>query len=264
MAPSFLNFKELRRRSRASFRTERSTDSSSDSASNQPTPTSGSLTPPSIAAQSDPALNLQLKDQQQQSPPATAIPRPNPHPYPNGATNRYSVSGMVGLGSPVPGGKGPSLPVSQYSPQITNVADNSWVSGCGGPLLESQGLREIGRGSNSKYMLTRTGIPKSPSRSWHHRGPVSSVSRRNPYRQPTRRQLPPYFLACQQLSLQGFGLLDARRKPPAVRVLKPETRQQRILQPHSRFTLDGSHDPARRRSAIATGYPTRKGLPGDL
>ncbi|KAL2263118.1 hypothetical protein VTK26DRAFT_8139 [Humicola hyalothermophila] len=126
MAPSFLNFKELRRRSKASFRTEQSTDSSSDS-SNQTTPTSGSLTPPSIAAQSDPALNLQLKDHAQ-PPHATAIPRPHPHPYPNGASNRHSVAGTVGLGSPVPpGGKGPSLPTSQYSPQITNVPDNSWA-----------------------------------------------------------------------------------------------------------------------------------------
>ncbi|KAL2128643.1 hypothetical protein VTI74DRAFT_8903 [Chaetomium olivicolor] len=34
---------------------------------------------------------------------------------------------MVGLGSPVPGGRGPSLPVSQYSPRISNVADSSWA-----------------------------------------------------------------------------------------------------------------------------------------
>ncbi|KAK4040996.1 putative peptidase family-domain-containing protein [Parachaetomium inaequale] len=124
MPPSFLNFKELRRRSRASFRTERSTDESSEGSN--PTPTSGSLTPPSIGAQSDPALNLQIKDQLP-PPPATAIPRPQPHPYPNGGSNRYSVSGMSGLGSPVPGGRGPSLPVSQYSPRVTNVADGSWV-----------------------------------------------------------------------------------------------------------------------------------------
>lgn len=34
---------------------------------------------------------------------------------------------MTGLGVPVQGGRGPSLPVSQFSPQITNVSDNSWV-----------------------------------------------------------------------------------------------------------------------------------------
>ncbi|KAL2194553.1 putative peptidase family-domain-containing protein [Corynascus similis CBS 632.67] len=128
MPPSFLNFKELRRRSRASFKTERSTDESSET-SNHTTPTSGSLTPPSIGADSDPALNLQLKDQPQPQPPSvpsTAVARPQPHPFPN-ASNRYSVSGMSGLGSPVPGGRGPSLPVSQFSPRIINVADNSWV-----------------------------------------------------------------------------------------------------------------------------------------
>ncbi|KAH6844860.1 putative peptidase family-domain-containing protein [Chaetomium sp. MPI-CAGE-AT-0009] len=126
MAPSFFNFKELRKRSKASFRTERSADESSE-AGNNTTPTSGSLTPPSIGAQSDPALNLQLKDQPL-PPPATVLPRPQSHLYLNGGSNRNSVSGMIGLGSPVPGGRGPSLPVSQYSPQITNVADGSWVS----------------------------------------------------------------------------------------------------------------------------------------
>ncbi|KAK3376001.1 putative peptidase family-domain-containing protein [Lasiosphaeria ovina] len=128
MAPSFLNFKELRRRSRASFRTERSTDTASD-ASQGNTPTSGSLTPPSIGQQSDPALNLQLKDQLL-SPNSIPLSRPPPQPYPNAATNRYSVSGMAGLGSPVPaaqGGRVPSLPVSQYSPRVTNLSENSWV-----------------------------------------------------------------------------------------------------------------------------------------
>ncbi|KAK3305525.1 putative peptidase family-domain-containing protein [Chaetomium strumarium] len=125
MAPSFLNFKELRRRSKASFKTEHSTDESSD-ISNTTTPTSGSLTPPSIAAQSDPALHLQVKDQPRPLSAVTA-PRPQPHPYPNGGSNRHSVSGMAGLGSPVPGARSSVLSVSQYSPRITNVADGSWV-----------------------------------------------------------------------------------------------------------------------------------------
>src|SRR5690606_26559886 len=134
MPPSFLNFKELRRRSRASFRTERSTDESSE-ASNHTAPTNGSLTPPSIGAESDPALNLQLKDQPQShaiSPPAAA--RPQTHPFAN-ASNRHSVSGMIGLGSPVPPGKGPNLPVSQYSPRISNVADGSWVRSLAVPAV---------------------------------------------------------------------------------------------------------------------------------
>ncbi|KAH6614746.1 putative peptidase family-domain-containing protein [Chaetomium sp. MPI-SDFR-AT-0129] len=125
MAPSIFKLKELRRRSKASFKTERSTDDSSE-ASNNTAPTSGSSTPPSIGAVSDPALDLQLKDQDHVYPQA-AVPRPQSHVYPNGGSNRYSVSGMIGLGSPVPGGRGPSLPVSQYSPRITNIADNSWA-----------------------------------------------------------------------------------------------------------------------------------------
>ncbi|KAK0610463.1 putative peptidase family-domain-containing protein [Bombardia bombarda] len=124
MAPSsFFNFKELRRRSRASFRTDRSTDTASDASNG--TPTTGSLTPPSISGQSDSALNLPLKDQFL-SP--NAVPsRPPPQTAASGGSNRQSVSGMAGLGSPVLVGRGLSLPVSQYSPQITNVPDNSWA-----------------------------------------------------------------------------------------------------------------------------------------
>jgi len=146
MAPSFFSFKELRRRSRASFRTERSTTDSSSEASHGTTPTSGSLTPPSITALSDPALNLQLKDDHHpqhhhllSSPSTSTLQRPAPQPCPGGNPNRHSVSGMAGLGAPVPHGRGPTLPVSQYSPRITNVADNSWVSGCG--KAASQGRR---------------------------------------------------------------------------------------------------------------------------
>ncbi|XDG04855.1 hypothetical protein ABKA04_004470 [Annulohypoxylon sp. FPYF3050] len=124
MAPSFLNFKDFRRRSRASIRTDRSTDTSSydDHQSQNTTPTNGSITPPSITANSDPALNAQIKDQTQ--PPPVPANRPPPQPNPN---SRYSVSGMAGLGSPALNGKS-SLPVSQYAPRITNLGENTWVS----------------------------------------------------------------------------------------------------------------------------------------
>lgn len=125
MAPSFLNFKELRRRSRASFRTERSTDTSSNDehgSHDVGTPTTGSLTPPSAGARSDPSLNLQVKDQQ--APPVPPVPnRPSLSGSP---TNRYSTSGMAGLGSPSIKGRN-SLPTSQYAPRITNIAENAWV-----------------------------------------------------------------------------------------------------------------------------------------
>lgn len=168
MPPSFLNFKELRRRSRASFRTERSTDESSE-ASNITSPTTGSLTPPSIEAQSDPALNLQLKDQPQPPEPAV-IPRPQSHPYPNGGSNRYSVSGMTGLGSPVPGGKGLSLPVSQYSPQIANLVDNSWVSGATGVNVGYHQNVALTNNRSTKrfYSLTEPSATLLTSRSMEH------------------------------------------------------------------------------------------------
>jgi hypothetical protein len=127
MAPKIFNFKELRRRSRASFRTEESSSEGS-----QGTPTSGSLTPPSISPQSDPALDLLLKE-------TLAPVRPSLQTVANGASkdstgsgssggsNRNSVSGMTGLGSPAVNGKS-ALPVSHYAPRISNVTENAWVS----------------------------------------------------------------------------------------------------------------------------------------
>lgn len=131
MAPSIFNLKELRRRSKASFRTERSTDASSDGSHGMSrTPTSGSITPPSIPNQSDQALPLHLKEQLDGSlpPPVPIGSRPPLNPNGSSTSNRHSVSGMTGLGSPVLDGRGPSLPVSPYSPRISNVADKSWVS----------------------------------------------------------------------------------------------------------------------------------------
>ncbi|KJZ72398.1 hypothetical protein HIM_08201 [Hirsutella minnesotensis 3608] len=131
MAPSFLNLKELRRRSKASFRTDNSTDGSSDGAASQGTsPSSGSVTPPSLVHQSDPALDVQVKngladvhrDDQQRQPPQPARHMLNSRSKPS----RQSVSGMSGLGAPSVDGKG-SLPLSRYAPRVRNVSENSWV-----------------------------------------------------------------------------------------------------------------------------------------
>lgn len=138
MAPSLLSIKSLRRRSKASFKTEKSatdaTDTSSD-ASNGRTPTSGSLTPPSAAPsvnnQSDVALHQQLtKDAVNES---GVLAPPGLRPPLRSATNnsnRYSVNGMTGLGSPPSGGRGPQpqLPVSPYAPQFDNIRHGAWVS----------------------------------------------------------------------------------------------------------------------------------------
>ncbi|KAH6982824.1 putative peptidase family-domain-containing protein [Ilyonectria sp. MPI-CAGE-AT-0026] len=131
MAPSFLNFKDLRRRSKASFRTERSTDTSSDGAGSQgTTPSSGSVTPPSIAHQSDPALHLQVKDQQhfrQSSPQRHSSQNLQARPpLSSSGSSRFSVSGMSGLGAPSVNGK-QNLPVSPYAPKLTNISENVWV-----------------------------------------------------------------------------------------------------------------------------------------
>lgn len=144
MAPSLLSIKSIRRRSKASFKTEKSsadtTDTSSD-ASQGRTPTSGSLTPPSaapsVAGQSDVALHHQLSKEKLadsiagNTPPVPPIPqfRPPLRAATNGS-NRFSVGGMTGLGSPALGGRGPQpqLPVSPYAPQIENIRHGAWVS----------------------------------------------------------------------------------------------------------------------------------------
>ncbi|KAM0322409.1 hypothetical protein ACHAQA_009476 [Verticillium albo-atrum] len=117
--------KSLRRRSKASIRTERSTDrsgeqyntDSSSDASRNTAPTTGSVTPPSTHG-SDPALDQQLKN-------INPAARPPPQPLP--ASNRYSVSGMSGLGSPVVNGSKSNLPVSHYAPRIINAPNNAHV-----------------------------------------------------------------------------------------------------------------------------------------
>ncbi|EFQ31812.1 metallopeptidase [Colletotrichum graminicola M1.001] len=120
MAPSILNFRALRRRSKASFKTDRSNTDVSSDASNAttPTPTSGASTPPSIAQASDPAFDLHLKDSNHPQ------ARPPLQPVPN--SHRQSVPGMTGLGSPVVNGKW-TLPTSPYAPRIANVTENAWV-----------------------------------------------------------------------------------------------------------------------------------------
>lgn len=125
MAPSLFNFRELRRRSKASFRTEHSTDNSSDAGGSGATPTSGSLTPPSVTSASDPSLLLhdpkEPKDAQSQSAPAT----PRPPLTASSSTYRRSISGMSGLGYPPMNGG--AAPTSPYAPKIANVSENAWV-----------------------------------------------------------------------------------------------------------------------------------------
>ncbi|KAG4423408.1 hypothetical protein IFR04_003512 [Cadophora malorum] len=129
MAPSFL--KDLRRRSKASFRTDRSTDESgaSSNETNGSTPSSSTLnsagghegkstTPP--LTNSNSASNLQGLGNVQ--------PPPSRPTISTSSSKRFStvgsVSGMTGLGSPA---QNSSLPSSPYAPRITNVSDGSWV-----------------------------------------------------------------------------------------------------------------------------------------
>lgn len=121
MAPSFL--KDIRRRSKASFRTDRSTESSNGGSNgtagsipttkSSSTLNSGGITPPTLT-NSNSASNLQSLNGGT-TPPIPARPQ---------MSNRHSVSGMSGLGSP---SQKSSLPVSPYAPRILSISDNTWV-----------------------------------------------------------------------------------------------------------------------------------------
>jgi hypothetical protein len=124
MAPSF--FKDIRRRSKASFRTDGSADSSNGtngSAANTQSSstlnsTCGGNTPPTLTTSSS-SPNLQnLANHPPSLPPA----RPT---ISTSSSNRYSVSGMSGLGSP---SQKSSIPPSPYAPRILSISDNTWVS----------------------------------------------------------------------------------------------------------------------------------------
>ena len=132
MAPSLFSLKSLRRRSKASFRTERSTDTSSEgeaSVSHGTTPTSGFYTPPSLSQKSDDALSLKVKDQPSGF---LAPPRPPPSSL-SQSMSRMSVAGSIngtiaGLSNSSAHGSRTHLPPSPYAPRITNLTDGCWVS----------------------------------------------------------------------------------------------------------------------------------------
>lgn len=152
MAPTF--FKSLRRRSRASFRTDQSTtdDSSEGGANSQGTgPSSGAATPASIQHQSDPALNLQIKDPNASQTTLNGPELRRPPVAPN--SNRHSVSGMSGLGAPSIHGR-PNLPVSQYAPRVHNAHDGIFVRWNLGVALGSAVAAKPRRAANSHAIVS--------------------------------------------------------------------------------------------------------------
>ncbi|KAI9845443.1 MAG: hypothetical protein M1837_004921 [Sclerophora amabilis] len=121
--PFFKDLKDLRRRSKASIRTSKSSSESTNG--NLPTTKSsstlGSLyastTPPSSIqpAQSSPSLVTPNGAQQpaQQRPPIAPL------------SNRYSITGLNSFSQS--GTATPPVPVSPYSPKVLSVSENSWV-----------------------------------------------------------------------------------------------------------------------------------------
>ncbi|KLU84528.1 metallopeptidase [Magnaporthiopsis poae ATCC 64411] len=124
MAPLLNALKSLRRASRQSFRATESSESSSDAdaASNGTAPTSGSITPPSISAQSDPAINLKFASVDADGP-YTIAARPPLGGHGSGTNlNRYSMFGPGGMSPPAP-----RPPRGKYAPRLTNVEDRVFV-----------------------------------------------------------------------------------------------------------------------------------------
>lgn len=119
MAPKF-NFKQIRRRSLASFRTVRSTDTSSNdepSSSSQELSSVGSITPPSLADELDPALHAQI--------PAVTSP-----PFESNSS-RFSIAESV-MSEPhstknLQAQLQDQQPLSQHAPRVTNIRDRSTV-----------------------------------------------------------------------------------------------------------------------------------------
>ncbi|KAJ8128872.1 hypothetical protein O1611_g4761 [Lasiodiplodia mahajangana] len=119
--PSRFNFKQIRRRSLASFRTSRSTDTSSNdepSSSSQELSSVGSITPPSLADESDPALHAQIP----------AVPRP---PFESSNSNRFSIAESI-MSEPrstkdLQDQLQDQQPLSQFAPRVTNVREKSTV-----------------------------------------------------------------------------------------------------------------------------------------
>lgn len=120
MAPKF-NLKQIRRRSLASFRTSsRSTDTSSNdepSSSSQELSSVGSITPPSLADESDPVLHTQIS--------------PLSRPPSESNNNRFSVTESVASEhrstKDLQDQLQQSQSLSQYVPQVTNIRDKTTV-----------------------------------------------------------------------------------------------------------------------------------------
>ncbi|KAF2971936.1 hypothetical protein GQX73_g1525 [Xylaria multiplex] len=118
--PAKFNLKQIRRRSLASFRTNRSTDTSSNdepSNSSQELSSVGSITPPSLADESDPALHAQIP----------AMLRP---PL-ESTNNRFSIAESVASEPRSTKDLQEQLqshqPLSQYAPRVTNIREKSTV-----------------------------------------------------------------------------------------------------------------------------------------
>ncbi len=218
MAPKF-NLRQLRRRSLASFRTTRSTDTSSNdepSSSSQELSSVGSITPPSLADESDPALHPQV--------PATTRPPPESN------SNRFSVAESVASEPRSTKDVQDQLqyhqPLSQYAPRVSNIRDKSTV---GHRLSISILLRIVScpellhlpclhlaflvlpldhqmRSRSTASAYSQIGLSKGFACDWRHWTGSSSPDRWYPTCVPSRQGLSTHQMASLRRTIQGSHL----------------------------------------------------------
>lgn len=215
--PSF--FKDLRRRSRASFKLEKSDSASSsgqsgdhahDQLPNVPGPSfndaNATNTPGSKSSSN--LANLAGVDEGRYATGVRTPPRPGM--LSNGSSNRYSIvvcgqgtafsDGADGQGS-VNSSPRQTPYSSPYAPRVTSISDGSWV-----------------RGSRFVFSANISGTPKSVTHIWHHwRSFAAAAIRWTACRLPSPRLLSRDYVANQWFLLQGARPPSARAKSVAAR-----------------------------------------------
>ena len=145
------------------------------------------------------------------------------------------------------------MPTSAFAPRIISISDNSWVCGT----------------SASRFLLTRmplliawTGTSEGLTHIRSNWGSLGETTRWDVDCVPPPRQFSSNSMACQRLSLQGFGTLDPWTESLTVRLLFTKGSFEHVFCSCS-FVLDEHQfPPSNQFAAAATGHSIREGFPG--
>ncbi|MCJ1249415.1 hypothetical protein MMC30_006639 [Trapelia coarctata] len=121
-------FKELRRRSKASFKTEKSSnDSDGSNGSGPKTKSSSTLDSLFDASTSPSSLQPSLSNLVISKNGENSMPPPSRPSASNNSSNSNKRYSMTGLSSPTNGSPTNKLPSSPYAPRVLSISENSWV-----------------------------------------------------------------------------------------------------------------------------------------